>query len=207
MSVGSVVAVIATAVPLTIGATRKLHERWRARWQLRHHRELDASSREGDLVHVTGYVRGLEETLVAPLSGRPCVAYRSRVWLTLQQAKDDRGGSGETMQIRPFVIDRAGADSVVVVGEHVVFGLPPVRLVPRNADREDSFLARHAIKGTARFSEIALLVGMHVQIGGTLMLVPREVPAAGELGFRDPPPPVPQLVASRRAPLLIVARD
>ncbi|MBA3818800.1 MAG: hypothetical protein H0X17_07905 [Deltaproteobacteria bacterium] len=207
MSVGGVVAMIATAVPLTFGATRKLHDRWRARWQLRHHRELDASAREGDLVQVTGYVRGLDETLVAPLSGRACVAYRSRVRITLRQHKDDRGGSGETMQIRPFVIDRAGADPVVVDSEHVMFGLPPVRLVPRNPEREDSFLARHAIDGTARFSEVALLVGMQVRIGGTLMFVPRERPAPGELGFRDPPPPVPQLTASRHAPLLIATGD
>src|SRR5690242_18255101 len=106
---GSVFALI-TAVPLTFGATRRLHERWRAAWRLRHHEPLDARAREGDLVFVSGFVQPLDETLTAPLSGRPCVAYRSRV---------KPGGPGphpsiETMQLRPFVVEGDDGARIVV---------------------------------------------------------------------------------------------
>lgn len=210
---GAIFAILATAVPITVGATRRLHERWRSRWRLRDHAELDDRARDGDLVHVTGIVRRLEETLVAPLSGRPCVAYRSRVSTSAPGTGatapnvSTAGSRGETTQLRPFVLDLGTAGTVVVDGDHALFGLPPLKLVPRQPDREASFLARHALgKGRANFSEVALQIGAQVTVGGTLMLVPREVPPTGELGFRDPIPPAREIIGSRDRPLVIIAR-
>lgn len=198
---GGVFATIMTAVPITFGAISRMHERTRARWCLRNHDLFDADAREGDLVFVSGTVRALDETLVAPLSGRPCVAYRSRVRATWSS------GAYETMQLRPFVIDRDdGGASIVVDGERAMFGVPALALA-HNLEREVSFCARHAVSTVhARFSEVLLPLGAEVVVGGTLVYVPRDEPPTGERLFREPPPPEPQLVGNREAPLIIVSR-
>ena len=204
MSAASTFAVFLASVPLTFGATRGLHERWRARWRLRDYPDLD-DARENGRVSATGVVRALDETLTAPLSGRPCVAYRTRVWSSSQPT-----GVGyayrETIQLRPFVID-LGDEEIIIDGERAMFGIPPQKL-PRDPEREASFLARHALAhGRARFSEVVLELGAHVTVGGTLVLVPRDEPAMEELGFRDPPPPSQRIVGNRERPLLLVALD
>jgi hypothetical protein len=178
-------------------------ERWRARWRLREHTPL-GEAREDDLVAAVGVVRPLEETLVAPLSGRACVAYRSRVHTGLGGIYAPR----ETMQVRPFVLD-LGDEEVIVEGDRAIFGLAPLRLWPLDSGRERSFLARHAVSAraaswsTGRLSEVALVLGARVAVGGTLVLVPRdEPPAHVELGFRDPPPPSQRIVGNRARPLV-----
>ena len=202
----SVIATILTAVPITFGATRRVHDRWRASWHLRFHEPLDADARDGDLVYVGGIVRPLDEILVAPLSGAHCVAYRSRIstgtWVTGLDI-------GETLQLRPFVIERDdGAGLIVVDGERAIFAVTTQKLAPRNPERETSFRARHAIqKPSARFSEVLVELGVHVYVGGTLVLVPADQPPTGERGFREPPPLEPQLYGNRDAPLIIVSRD
>lgn len=200
----AIILAITAALSGTFGATRRLHERWRARWRLRDHDELDADAWEGDLVSVAGIVRPLDETLIAPLSGRACVAYRSRVHgMSL-------GGTSvkhEVMQVRPFAIEREDGARIVVDGDCVIFGVVKQSLSPRNPDRESSFRARHAIQpASARFSEVVIELGIDVLVGGTLVLVPREAPPTEELGFRDQPPPDPQIVGNREAPLVILAR-
>jgi hypothetical protein len=197
-------------------------ERWRARWRLRGHAPLGGDAREDDLVAAVGVVRPLDETLVAPLSGRACVAYRSRIHGVLGGALGGvlggvlggslggvlGGGPHETMQVRPFVLD-LGREEVVVAGDRAIFGLAPLRLWPLDQGRERSFLARHAVSArttswsTGRLSEVALELGARVAVGGTLVLVPRdEPPAHGELGFRDPPPLAPRIVGNRARPLV-----
>jgi hypothetical protein len=202
------------SMPVGYGLTRRRHERWRARWRLRSCRALD-DAHESDRVYATGIVRPLDETLVAPLSGRTCVAYRSRVVGGLTRLHFP----GETMQLRPFVLD-LGDEEIVVAGEHAIFGLPPLPLAPRDPEREASFAARHALPsrpdaygfptaGThARFSEVALEPGARVAVGGTLLLVPPdEPPADGELGFREPPPPERRIVGNRAHPLVFADID
>lgn len=199
---GAVFALLAS-VPMTYGATWRLHERWRARWRLRGYADLDADPREYTRVRATGIVRALDDTLIAPLSGRECVAYRSRV---RSAGRDHAFVPRESMQIRPFVID-LGDEEIVVDGERAIFGLPPVKLVPRNAMREEIFRARHALPGGAGFTEVALELGARVAVGGTLVFVPRDEPADHELGFRDPPPLSQRIVGSREHPLVFVGLD
>ena len=202
MSAVSVFAAIAS-VPLGFSANRSMRERLFARWKVRHHRAVDDDTREGAQVKVTGTVQALDDMLVAPLSGRPCVAYRSRVWGAAHLRPD---AGGETMQLRPFVIDRGPAESVIVDGDHAVFSLPYVTLAETDRERELSFLARHGMpRQRARFSEVALEIGMQITIAGTLVLSPVDEPPIDELGFRDLPPPVLQLGGSRDRPLVILA--
>lgn len=152
---------------------------------------------------IRGIVRPLDETLIAPLSGRACVAYRSRVWQGFGDASI--APPRETMQARPFVVD-LGEDEVIVDSQHAIFGLDPIRL-PRDRERERSFALRHGLRAAAWFSEVAIEVGARVAIGGTLVLVPRDEPPLGELGFRDPPPPSQRIVGNRARPLVVVALD
>lgn len=170
-------------------------ERWRARWQLRGHTPLDLAG-DHERVYAIGVVRPLEETLVAPLSGRACVAYRSRLTLSLNPFL-------ETKQVRPFVLD-LGEEEIVVAGEHAIFGVPPLAPAALDRERKASFLARHATR-SGRFQEIVLELGARVAVGGTLVLVPSDdPPIEGELGFRDPPPPERRIVGARRRPLVFV---
>ncbi len=55
-----------------IGAGRRIFERRRARRELRGRPQLEQHTSEGEVVRVTGVVRVLERTLVAPLSGAIC---------------------------------------------------------------------------------------------------------------------------------------
>lgn len=210
MNAVQALAMLLASVPVTYGATRRRHERWRARWQLRRCLAL-GDARESDRVCAAGIVRLLDETLVAPLSGRTCVAYRSRVWPGWHTGAPF---SAETMQLRPFVLD-LGDEEIIVAGDHAIFGLPPLELAPRDLEREASFIARHALAvqhglfgrsaSRARFAEVALEPGARVAVGGTLVLVPRdEPPTDNERGFRDPPPPSQRIVGNRARPLVFV---
>ena len=187
----------------------RLRDRLRARWRLRDHAPLGTRSREGDLVFVSGTVHPLDETLVAPLSGKQCVAYRARAKGAASPPHKGNTLWRVTMQVRPFAIERDDDGArISVTGDHVHFVLAPEKL-GRHFERESSFLARHAIarsKGNASFNEVLVAVGAKVLVGGTLVLVPPDAPPIGELGFRDPPPPDPQLVGNRHVPLVIVAR-
>jgi len=202
VSAASVFAVIAS-VPLGFSANRSMRERFHARWKLRQHREVVDDAGEGALVKVSGIVQPLDDILVAPLSGRPCVAYRSRVWGATRILPE---AAAETMQLRPFAIDRGPAEPVIVDGDRAVFSLPYVALTADDRERELSFLARHGMqRQRARFSEVALEVGARITIAGTLVLSPVDEPPVDELGFRDLPPPVLQLGGSRDRPLVILA--
>ena len=175
-------------------------EELHARWSLRRFVGLDDATTENERVWATGVVRGLDETLIAPLSGRACVAYRSRVRTRLAMPRIVH----ETMQLRPFILD-LGDEEIVVDGVDAIFGIAPIKL-DQDPIRETSFLARHASSsagGTARFDEVALELGARVTVGGTLVLVPRDEPPTDELGFRDPPPPSQRIVGNRARPLVL----
>lgn len=186
-------------------------ERRRASRRIRGYAPLDGA-RENELVRAVGVVRPLDETLVAPLSGRACVAYRSwfrESWIGLIFSPS------ETAQIRPFVLD-LGGEEIRVDGDRALFGLAPLARSPRDRDRERSFFAQHAlpyapssaVPTSGLFSELALELGARVVVGGTLVLVPRdEPPSEGELGFRDPPPPSRRIVGNRERPLLFAEPD
>jgi hypothetical protein len=190
------------ALAMLSSSVADMTDRLRTRWHLRYHDPLDDDAAEGDLVYVSGTVCALDETLVAPLTGRTCVAYRSRA-----RANITMGVSHETMQVRPFAIERDdGEGTIVAFSEVADLRVPSQRLVPRNPSRVASFLARHALSN-AVVSELLVELGARVYVGGTLVLVPPDEPPTGERGFRDPPPPDPYLAGNRDVPLVIVTRD
>lgn len=186
----------------------KLLDRTRARWQLRAYAPLAPGAREGDRVQVTGTVRALDDALTAPLSGLPCVGYRARArGAQKREGKPVITGWLETMQLVPFAIERDDGTSIVVDGNHAIFGVTGQTRAKRDPGREVSFLARHALtEGRTSLYEVFLESGRRVSVGGMLVLVSRDAPPLGELGFREPPTPEQRLSGSRDLPLVIVTR-
>src|SRR4051812_16120241 len=136
-----------------IGATRKILERRRARKELLSRPVLGAETDEGAIVRVTGVVRATDETLVAPISGRRCVVYRSRVTSAgglVRRAFKAR----ESLVMVPFVVERDGDRTPVAIeGRHALLDLPNTKLPPpRTSDERErrvSFLALHGLKASA----------------------------------------------------------
>lgn len=171
--------------------------------RLRRCTELSDSSVANMLVCASGIVRPLVETLVAPLSGRTCVAYRSRAW-PLGSPNPVDGALQEMVQVRPFVLD-LGDEKIVVDGDYALFRLPLVSLSPRNPERETSFLARQGARTRSGwFGEAVLELGSYVMVGGTLQLVePHAIPSAAdaEPGHDDATFASRRITGDRDAPL------
>lgn len=195
-----------TAGSAAIGELRRAAERRRARRELRDKPVLDPSTTDGAVVRVTGVVRAIEP-LTAPLSGRACVIYRSRVdattWMFRREA---RRGRHESIRMSPFVIDRGAEGTVLVDGTHALLDLPALKLEDDHERREQFLLAngvpiREA--GRARFEETILEPGMTVSVAGLIMLDIADEPSAIERHFREAPPPVLRLTGNAEHPLAI----
>jgi hypothetical protein len=201
--------IVAVAVgSAAVGVGRKIYERWSARRELRAKQPLDAGSPEGAVVRVTGVVRVLDETFLAPLSGRTCVVARSRV----------SAGNGMTSRaLRPkesitmvrFVIDRGAEGQVVIEGKHVLLDLAPLRIRSQKFERlrREQFLVAQAVPlretGRARFEETIVEPGSRVSVAGLVMKDLPAEPVADELGFRETAPPNLRLAGNVEHPLVI----
>jgi hypothetical protein len=196
-----------------IGATRKVLERRRARKELLSRPVLGADTDEGAVVRVTGIVRVAGEALVAPVSGRPCVVYRSRVTSAgglVRRAFKAR----ESFAMVPFALERDGDGvAVAIEGRHALLDLPNVKLpAPRTSDERErrvSFLALHGLKASAGgvFEEVIIEVGMHVTIAGLMMKDIAETPPEGEAGYREQAPASLRLAGDVAHPLVIGVAD
>jgi hypothetical protein len=181
-----------------------LSDRWRVWRTLRRCTELSDSSLENAPVRARGIVQPLGESLVAPLSGRMCVAYRSRAW-PLGSPNPVDGALQEVVQVRPFVLDR-GDEKILVDGDYALFRLPLVKLSPRNLERETTFLVRQGARTRSGwFGEAVLEVGSHITVAGTLQLVQSDVApsvADAERGpYRAAPAASRRITGNHDAPL------
>jgi hypothetical protein len=186
-------------------AIRRGLERRQARDALRAIALLTPTTAEGVIARVTGTVAVLDgRTLVAPLTGRPCVAHRSRV---APRGALPSGGVLERVELCPFTIDGV----VAVESVNTQLDLPRSRLTPspQQRDRYDAFLAvtglqRHDPefgKYGPEFEEVIVVPGMRITVAG---LVTHEIPPiASELGFRDLPPARVRLVGDAEHPIVI----
>src|ERR1700712_2982948 len=91
-----------------------------ARKRMAQARFLDADSRDGAFVKVTGTVRTREagDRFVSPLTESRCVALHLRA--LVRRGRSPRGELIEKLQIKPFVIDDAGT-KVLVDATHALF--------------------------------------------------------------------------------------
>ena len=134
---------------------------------------LDADSRDGALVKVTGKVHTREagERFVSPLAEIRCVVLHMRA--LVRRGRSPRGEMIEKLQIKPFVIEDDGT-KMLVDATHALIDLAPAR-PPKTADvrklladvgREDA----NAI--TSRCEETVVEVGATVTVAGTLVTSP-----------------------------------
>lgn len=199
------IAVAATSA--AVGQLRRAAERRRARRELRSRPVLEATTADGAVVRVTGVVRAIEP-VIAPLSGRPCVVYRSRVdatsWLFRREA---RRGRHEVLRMSAFELDRGAEGTVLVDGSHALLDLPSVALGDGDRSRREQFLLSHGMPirevTRARFEETIVEPGMTVSVAGLVMLDAAEEPSVVERHFREAPPPALRLTGNAEHPLAI----
>ena len=177
-----------------------------ARWALRARAMATSEAlREGELVTITGVIRAVGEGLVAPLTGRACLAYRARAQVFTASAVPSSLGEPREAGAAPFVITTPR-------GEIRVEATPELdgareAIVERSREREVAFLARHGFPRDAHpvttFDEVAIPAGATIKIRGVVHLE-RDPGAADERGFRDEAPVVATLVPVPGKPLMIL---
>lgn len=134
---------------------------------------LDADSREGALVRMTGKVRTREagERFVSPLADIRCVALHMRA--LVRHGRSPRGKLVEKLEIKPFVIEDHDG-KVLVDATHALLDLSPKR-PPKTADVRKLFAEvghPDVNTSTSRCEETVVEIGATVTIAGTLVTSP-----------------------------------
>ncbi|HTL35795.1 MAG TPA: hypothetical protein VL326_21845 [Kofleriaceae bacterium] len=151
-----------------------------ARKRIEQAKWLDADSRDGALVKVSGKVLTREpgDRFVSPLAESRCVVLHMRA--LVRRGRSPRGEMVEKLQIKPFVIEEDGT-KVLVDATHALLDLAPGR-PPKTADVRKLFteVGHHdANASTSRCEETVVEVGATVTIAGTLVTSP-EIKIVGD---------------------------
>jgi hypothetical protein len=168
--------------------------------------EGDSEIVDRALVTIEGVVRPHGDPLLAPLSGRPCVAHRSRL-----RVYNGRG-PGRT-PVHELSRDRAVAfvlvsdhGDVLVDAERVDLAIRPAPVIPRDLGREQAFLGELVADPHALGSdEIAIEPGQRIRVHGIACVdtardaVPGDAP---DVGYREARQIV-RVVGDERHPLTI----
>jgi hypothetical protein len=147
-------------------------------------------------------VRPLDELLVAPLSGAPCVLHRSHARVVANEGHVEHDEAVEAAS--RFAIDTPTGRVIVEEAPALAIGASPV--IPRDEQRELALLARLGIPlhvhRYAGFDEIALRPGTTIVIRG-MVKIELDPSSTAERGYRDNVPTVIRLVGGPDAPLTI----
>lgn len=143
------------------------------------------------LVTLTGTAKLVGEPLIAPLSGRPCIAFRAsaRTYRLSASQRKQRELDQEVTEIvmTPFVLVTADGD-VEVTGDTCELPIRSAPIIPRKLDRERDFMIRAALIGTPKdsgFDEVVIQPGAKVLVHG---IARKELATTGaETGFREAP--------------------
>lgn len=134
---------------------------------------LDADSRDGALVKVTGKVhtRDAGERFVSPLADIRCVVLHMRA--LVRRGRSSRGEMVEKLQINPFVIEHDGS-KVLVDATHALLDVSPARQLKTADARKLLAEVGHqdANASTSRCEETVVEVGATVTVAGTLVTSP-----------------------------------
>ncbi|HEY4058876.1 MAG TPA: hypothetical protein VGM39_19815 [Kofleriaceae bacterium] len=158
---------------------------------------------DGSMVRVIGTVRMLEQ-VIAPLSGRPCVAYRTVCKLGDSVSTSDAFASGELVQEQSttFALDRQGDSPVTIDGSHLRFDLPSLPFSAMGGAAREQFLSSRGISiryaQYSNWSEVIVEQGATITIAGTVM---HDGGAAGEM-YRDGGTQI-RLVGNAQYPLTV----
>ncbi len=133
---------------------------------------LEADSRDGALVKVTGKVQtDAGQRCVSPLAEIRCVALHLRA--LVRRGRSPRGQMVEKLEIKPFVI-HDGETKIHVDATHALLDLSPAR-PPKTADARKLLAAvghDDANPSTSRVEETVVEVGTTVTVAGTLETSP-----------------------------------
>lgn len=202
----AVLAIAATGV--AVKALREAHHRTRAR------KRMAAATSDFDdtaLVTIRGKVQLVGEPLIAPLSGRICVAHQTRARLIgkavpgglLMGGLRTVAGEYVRVEMRPFRLATRDGD-VIVEGAKPELAIRPRPVIPRKLDRELAFLRESEYEATPdemTFDEVVIEPGATIKVHG----IARVEIASGEAQFREAPR-IRKLVGDDRHPLTISER-
>lgn len=198
---------ILVLVVMTRGVAKALTQATRRAAARRRMRGAPSALADHTVATLRGVVHALDEPLVAPLSGTPCVLHRStvRVFGKGRSPAGPRPVVGETTRCEMVRFELATRDGRVIVdGTEADVTIRPRPIIPRKLEREQAFL--HTIgydghAGDAGFDEVVIEPGMLVAVHGVVRV--EITPAAtGDVGFRDAPKQV-RLVGDEQHPLTI----
>lgn len=139
--------------------------------------------REGEEATVVGVVRPVTKPLIAPLSGKPCIAYDARVRIgSIRQGNREERSRVEVI---PFELATdGGVIRVEAATAELLF--PTVPLIPRKVAREAAFAAACGIQESMAgvdCDETCVEIGAKVAVHGVVAL-DSDAPS-GETGYRD----------------------
>lgn len=178
----AIVLTVIGALATVPGAVRRAHAR-RGRLAMTDRPEDHA------LVTLRGTVKLLGQGLVAPLSGRACVAYRAAARTFAPTIGGARTVDAEKIEIAmtPFVLVTKHGE-VIVDGNTCELPHHSSPIIPRRLHLEQKFLERTNMfdeASKAGFDEIVVKPGMKIAVHG---VVREEVTTTGaEVGFREAP--------------------
>ena len=206
--------VIAAALAVGASARWTFDKRRRVKWRLGRAKQVPIGElAEGQRARIGGTARALGETLEAPLTGRPCVAFDVRVeerrtYLPTGFAPTDskiwrllaieQGGV-------PFAIeDSSGRALVDPAHADIVLELDAAQEVGETSARATAFCARHGIviaRKHLRYREGVIAIGESVAVLGEGVREPDR--KAAPASYRGDQPTVMRLSSSAKRPLAI----
>jgi hypothetical protein len=198
----SIKLAIAVTVGLTIAARgmRDVLDRARSRQRMR---AGAPQLEDASLVTLEGTVEPLDGPLVAPLSGKRCVAYFARA--RCRGSRKARAPSVTVVreQVVPFRLVTPAGEVIVDVTK-AELAIRPGAVVPQQLERERDFLVAAEVTGSPRefgFEEIAIEPGARIKVHG----IGRIDVEPGAAGFREVPR-VSKIIGDERHPVTISER-
>jgi hypothetical protein len=156
-----------------------------------------ATAKEGDLVKLVGRVKLTGDSMVSPVTGRPCVAclVRAQVWHSrkIPQLIDDLRDA----RLTPFVLEVEGGE--VVVEGAIVIEMRTARVTPKQEDAR-ALLATHKLErflDSSDFEETLIQAGDRIAVTGVLART--QEPA----GYREVPVERMRFVPHPRLPVTL----
>ncbi len=159
---------------------------------------------DSELLAISGIVRAAGEPLEAPLSGRSCVAHRSRARVFGGANKAQLVAEPIEQEATPFVVEtRHGA--VRIDARDLALDVAPSGLPDRSTLAQRTFRTRNALERDvpAYFDEIVIAPGARVTIRGVVSLE-QDPHDASERGYREGAATRARLVATAAQPVTVL---
>jgi hypothetical protein len=167
-----------------------MFERWRAKRAMRKLPELADSIAEGATVRVSGSIVAGDDSLIAPDTGRACVAFAVRIWFAGDVGWDALAKKPLVItEVCPFAIrtDDGRQVNVVPAYDSLVLVMPVVSPSQQDRQRWNEFRDRHRLPRVKMFrAERLVEPGAVVVVAG--VLTRGVAKAKDQTGFRDSAP-------------------